>query len=210
MTDRATHGIAAIILAAGLSSRMAPGNKMLARDGYGQSMIGRVIQAALGTRTEEVILITGHRAEEIEHAARQATTTGTAARLRFVRSPNYAQGMSASVKAGIAAAARASAALICLGDMPEITAAMMNSLIDAYDPAAGKTIVVPTCRGARGNPVLWGNALFDAFGALSGDTGARALLALHASNIIEVELATEALLTDFDTPQSLVEGGWTQ
>jgi molybdenum cofactor cytidylyltransferase len=202
VTGPAARGdVAALILAAGRSSRMAPRNKMLIRDDAGRTMIGRVVESALASRAAEVVVVTGHEAAEVEQAARQ--NSSPSARLRFVPSPDYARGLSASVKAGIAAVDGASAALICLGDMPLVTSAMMDAMIDAFDPDCGKIILVPTCKGERGNPVLWGRDLFPHFTALSGDSGARQLLVRHASLVAEMELGTTAILQDFDTPQSL-------
>jgi molybdenum cofactor cytidylyltransferase len=181
---------------------MAPRNKLLIPGTTGRAMIGRVVDAALGSRATDVVVVTGHDAAAVEQAARPRDTIRPG-RLRFVPSPDYAQGLSASVKAGLAAVAGATAALICLGDMPLVTAAMMDALIDAFDPARDKAIVVPTCLGERGNPVLWGREMFRHFTTLSGDSGARQLLLRHASKVAEVELGATAILTDFDTPDSL-------
>jgi molybdenum cofactor cytidylyltransferase len=182
---------------------MAPRNKLLIRDQAGQTMIGRVVGAALGSQAADIVVVTGHQADEVEQAVLQ--TPGGSGRVRFVRSPDVAQGLSASVKAGIAALDGAAAALICLGDMPLVGPAMIDALIAAYDPARGKTIIVPTCRGEPGNPILWGSDMFAEFATLSGDSGARGLLARHRSRSAEVELGTTAILRDFDTPQSLDE-----
>jgi molybdenum cofactor cytidylyltransferase len=193
--------VAALVLAAGLSSRMAPRNKLLMADASGQTMVGQVVAAAVASRAHEVVVVTGHQAEDVEHAATEAA--GGAQHLRLVRCAGFAQGLSASLKCGIAALGEASAALVCLGDMPLVTSAMLDRLIDAHHQACQASIVVPTCRGTRGNPVLWDAGYFADFAALSGDRGARALLARHADRIIEVELGSEAVLRDFDTPESL-------
>jgi molybdenum cofactor cytidylyltransferase len=87
--------------------------------------------------------------------------------------------------------------------MPLITSAVLNQLLDTYDPEEGRLIVVPTHRGKRGNPVLWDRSFFADMAALSGDTGARALLFRHAEYVAEVEVESDAVLLDFDTAEAL-------
>ncbi len=193
-------GVAALILAAGRSSRMGPRNKLLLRDQSGRSMIGRVVEAVLESRASDIVLVTGHQAASVEAAALHVA--GAASRLRVVHAPTYAEGLSASLKSGMQAVSGSLAALICLGDMPLVTGGLIDRLIDTFVTGSQKTIVVPTCRGARGNPVLWGRKFFPAFAALSGDRGARDLLARNAADIAEVELGDTAILKDFDTPEA--------
>ena len=78
--------------------------------------------------------------------------------------------------------------LVCLGDMPLVTQILIDRLLDAYDPAEGNLIVVPTYHGKRGNPVLWDRRFFAEMAALTGDTGARTLLLRHAEHVVEVEV----------------------
>jgi molybdenum cofactor cytidylyltransferase len=111
--------------------------------------------------------------------------------------------MAASLKAGIAALPlEADAVLVCLGDMPLVTAALIDRLIGAYRSQPAPCIVVPTCHGQRGNPVLWDRAYFADMVVLAGDAGARGLLTRHAAQVTEVETGDHAVLTDFDTPES--------
>jgi len=198
-------GVAAVILAAGRSSRMGPRNKLLLRDECGHTMIGRVVQAVIDSRVSDIVLVTGHQAASVEAAALHVAGAGS--RLRVVHAPSYTDGLSASLKAGIEAVAGALAALVCLGDMPLVTGAMLDRLIGAFTPGNQKTIVVPTCGGMRGNPVLWDRKFFPAFAALSGDRGARELLAGNRTDIAEVELGETAILRDFDTPDA-VSSDW--
>lgn len=178
---------------------MAPFNKLLLRDGAGRTMIGRVVQAVLESRASDIVLVTGHQAAAVEAAARHVA--GTDGRLRVVHAPAFAEGLSASLKSGMGALAEALAALVCLGDMPLVTGAMLDRLIGAFESGGQKTIVVPTCRGMRGNPVLWDRKFFPAFAAISGDRGARDLLARSMAEVAEVELGDTAILKDFDTPE---------
>lgn len=196
--------VAAVVLAAGLSSRMAPHNKLLLADPQGLPMVARVIAACCASLAEHIVMVTGHQAALVEQAVLASRPTRE---IRIVRSAGYASGLSASLRTGIdAVPVRAGAALICLGDMPLVTADMIDRIIAAYDPDTGRAIVVPTCHGRFGNPVLWDRRFFAEIGALSGDAGARALLDRHADQLCKVEIGGSAILLDFDTPASLTAG----
>ena len=81
--------------------------------------------------------------------------------VRYVQAPDYAEGLSASLKAGIAAVPPdCAAALVCLGDMPLVTGRMIDRLLAAYDPDEGRLIVLPVFHGKQGNPMLWDRRFF--------------------------------------------------
>jgi molybdenum cofactor cytidylyltransferase len=189
--------VAALVLAAGLSRRMAPRNKLLVPDEAGFAMVARVTRSALASRATEVVVVTGHQAESVT-----ACLHGIAGRLpRLVHAQDYAQGMSASLIAGIAALAdTADGVLVCLGDMPLVTHGLLDQLIDAFEAAPRPAIIVPLCKGARGNPVLLDRIYFPAFATLSGDQGARSLLETFSRHVISIETGDDAVLRDFDTP----------
>ncbi len=193
----ATPRVAGIVLAAGRSSRMAPHNKLLVPDRAGRPMVARVVDNLLSSAARPVIVVTGHRADEV-----RAAVAGRP--VQVVHAADYVDGLSASLRAGIAAVpAMASAALVCLGDMPLVTGRMLERLIEAYDPDEGRSVVVPTCRGKIGNPVLWDRRFFPDIAGLAGDVGARALLERHGEYVAQVELGDDAVLRDFDTVESL-------
>ncbi len=123
--------------------------------------------------------------------------------VRFVHAPDYAQGMSASLQAGIAGLpADIDGALVCLGDMPLISPGLLNRLIAAFEFAQRPAIILPLCAGVHGNPLLWDSAFFAAFATLSGDRGARPLLEKNAAHVVALETGDEAVLRDFDTPEA--------
>jgi molybdenum cofactor cytidylyltransferase len=93
--------------------------------------------------------------------------------------------------------------LICLGDMPLVSAEMFDRLLAAFDPEEGRAIVQPTYRGKQGNPMLWSREFLAAMLAISGDIGARHLAAKHADRLVEVEMSNDAVLRDFDTTEAL-------
>jgi molybdenum cofactor cytidylyltransferase len=193
--------IAAVVLAAGLSRRMAPRNKLLLSAGQGGAMVAQVAANCCEAGIADVLVVLGHQAEAVEEAVRTGVQAGT---VRFIRAGNYADGLSASLRAGISALPEdVAAALVCLGDMPMVSPEIIANLAASYDPDEGRVIVVPTCRGKLGNPVLWDRRFFGEILALSGDTGARGLLRKYADQLHEVE-AGEGILLDFDTPESLI------
>jgi molybdenum cofactor cytidylyltransferase len=124
--------------------------------------------------------------------------------VRLAHAEDYAQGLSASLKAGLAALPEeAEGVLICLGDMPLVTASQLDRLLAAFDPEEGRAIVMPTFRGKQGNPMLWSRAFLPEMMAISGDVGARHLIGKHGERVFEVEMADDAVLRDFDTAESL-------
>ena len=192
----APRTVAAVVLAAGRSSRMAPRHKLLVEDGAGRPMVARVVDAVLASQARPVLVVTGHRSAEV-----QAALAGRP--VRFVAAPEYAAGLSASLRAGLAAVPAASpGALVVLGDMPLVTGGTIDRLIEAYDPDEGRSIVAPVHDGQLGNPVLWDRRFFPAMMALTGDSGAKSLLRQNADAVAEL-VADATVLRDFDTEESL-------
>ena len=188
-----------MVLAAGFSRRMGSRNKLLVADETGQAMVARVVASALASRASPVIVVTGHQADEV--AGSLQDHPGRAPELIFASA--YAQGMSASLKAGIGALpGKVDGALVCLGDMPLIRPALLDRMIEVFEAAPRPAIVVPLCGGVRGNPVLWDHAFFAAFENLSGDQGARTLLDRFAADVLTLETGDDAVLRDFDTPEA--------
>ncbi len=186
--------VAAIVLAAGQSSRMGS-NKLLA-ELHGQPMIAATVKAVLPA-ADAVIIVTGRDAEQM-----MAALDGL--NVAAVHNAEFAEGLSTSLKKGIAALPDdIDAAVIALGDMPLVDAPAISRLIAAFNPAEHRSIIVPVRKGQRGNPVLWGRQHFEALKALSGDKGARGLLDQYADEVVEVEMPDDAVLTDADTPEAL-------
>jgi molybdenum cofactor cytidylyltransferase len=189
--------VAAIVLAAGKSRRMAPRNKLLVPIGGGKLMIQRVVDNVLASTARPVYVVTGHQEAEVRRALQGRD-------LHFVHAENYADGLSASLKAGIAALpADTEAAIVCLGDMPLVGPMLIDQLVAAWDREEGRTIILPTFDGQQGNPVLWDSRYFDEIKELTGDMGARQILNAHADAISEIAAETDASLRDFDTTDTL-------
>ena len=188
--------VAALVLAAGRSMRMGAANKLLQPVG-GAPMLARVVEAVCQSKVAETVVVTGHQAEAVQGAL-------AGAGVAFVHNPHYRDGLSTSLAAGLGVLAiDTDAVLVCLGDMPLVTAAQINALIDAFDPAKGAAICVPTRNGKRGNPVLWSVAFVAELRALAGDVGAKHLIGEHADKLLEVAMDDDAVLVDVDTPEAL-------
>jgi molybdenum cofactor cytidylyltransferase len=194
--ERPGAAVAAIVLAAGRSRRMGGPNKLLETVG-GRPLVRIATEAALASRADPVIVVTGHQADQV-----RAALAGLDVRL--VHNPDYFEGLSTSLRAGIDALPEtAGAALVCLADMPGVTPQVIDRLIDAHDPSGSKLIAVPTVKGKRGNPVLWSRRFFPALSTIRGDTGARHLIGENADAVVEVEMDERAVLSDVDTPAAL-------
>jgi molybdenum cofactor cytidylyltransferase len=187
--------IAAVILAAGRGARFgAEENKLLAPLN-GELILRRVVRTALASRASGVVVVTGHRRQEIEAALAGLDVI-------CVHNPDFASGLASSLRTGLAAAAGEDGALIMLGDMPGVEPAILDALIAAFEKAPGCPAVVPAYRGARGNPVLLSRAIVPRLGALRGDEGARGLLR-SMEGVIELPLDDARILADVDTPADL-------
>ena len=187
--------ITAVVLAAGLSSRMGS-NKLLAPV-QGVALVRRTVEAVLKSEAKPVIVVTGH-----DEAKLQAALKGLD--VRFVHNAAYGEGLATSLKTGIGAVpAECDGALVVLGDMPEVAPALMNRLVAAFSPADGRAICVAIRDGKRGNPVLWGRQFFTEMQSATGDTGAKHLIGLYDEMVCEVEAEDDAVLSDIDTPDAL-------
>ncbi len=188
--------IAAVILAAGQSRRMGSVNKLLAEVG-GKPMLRRVAEAALGSKAEPVIVVTGHEPEAV-------ATALAGLDLQLVHNTDYAAGLSTSLQRGLGRVPLESdGAVVCLGDMPRLTGGDIDRLIAAFNPIEGRAICVPTWQGKRGNPLLFARRYFAEIQAISGDVGARHLIGEYPEAVAEVPMADDAILQDIDTPGAL-------
>lgn len=194
--------IGAVVLAAGRSTRFAAGggaepSKLVALLG-GEPLVRHAVGAALGSRARPVVIVIGHARESVEAALEGL---GVA----FAHNADYASGLASSLRTGISALpGNVAGALVLLGDMPAVDAAMLDRLIDAFAARPGALAAVPVHAGRRGNPVLLSRALFPVIGRLDGDEGARRLLReADPARIVELEANGEAVTLDVDTPEDL-------
>jgi molybdenum cofactor cytidylyltransferase len=189
--------IAALLLAAGKSSRMGS-NKML-EEIDGRPMVARTAQRLLSSHARPIVAVLGNQADAVDAALGKLP-------VERVRNPDFADGLSTSLKCGLAALpGNIDGAVVCLGDMPLIAGRDIDRLIAAFNPLEGRAIVVPTRRGQRGNPLLWSRQFFPEMMALSGDSGARRLIDEHADLVAEIEMDTDSVLIDIDTQDALAD-----
>lgn len=193
--DVAMPRIGAVVLAAGLSSRMGS-NKLLADIG-GKPMLRHAVEAAVASAADPVVVVTGNRGDEIRETLQNLP-------LQFVNNPDFSKGLSTSLKWGVKALPDdCDGALVLLGDMPGVSAGLIDTLIAAFDPDEDRAICVATRGGKRGNPVLWARRFFPEILALEGDAGAKSLMLRHPDLVCEVEAGDDAPLADIDTPEAL-------
>jgi molybdenum cofactor cytidylyltransferase len=194
---RRARKVAALVLAAGRSRRMAPLNKLLVPDDSGLPMVARVVDNVLASRARPIIVVTGHERERVEE-----TLTGRP--VQFAQADDYAEGLSASLKAGLAALPPdIEGVVVCLADMPLVSGPMIDRLMANFDPEEGRSIIMPTFRGKQGNPMLWSREFLPEMMEITGDVGARHLVGKHADRVVDVEMADDAVLRDFDTTDAL-------
>ena len=186
--------VAAIVLAAGRSSRM--GRNKLLLDLDGRSIIAHVVAQAKAAGLSEIVVVTGHQAGKVK-----AALADTAAHL--VEARDYASGMAASLKTGLKALSPSvDAALILLGDMPLVSPDLIRAILAAYNPLEGRAIVLPVADGKRGNPALFDRRFFAEMLALEGDVGARPIVAGNAEWVAEVPAPAREIFVDVDTPDA--------
>ncbi len=197
MPDDDQKAVGGLLLAAGQSRRMGPANKMLVEID-GAPMVLHAARALLASGASPVVVVLGHAPEAVEDVLSGLDVT-------FVRNPDYADGLSTSLKAGLAALPDyCTGAVVALGDMPGVSAQDIDSLIDAFYPPAGHSICVPTYNDKRGNPVLWARQYFAEMASVSGDVGARHLIGENADQVVEVPRDNPGILIDLDTPEAVV------
>ena len=202
--------IAGIILAAGMGTRMGSTKQLLSLGGL--PVLEWVIQNGLAANLDPLILVLGHEANKIMEMIVESRT-------RVVINSRYKSGMSASIRAGLAAVGpQCDGVMFLLGDQPQVPSPILKTLIQAFTSRGNtdlpntnqahtnpidknRAIVIPTFQGRQGNPVIFGRHFFPKLDRLTGDTGGRALFKTHPENIIRVPVNTDAVCFDLDTPE---------
>lgn len=208
---------AAIILAGGTSSRMGEERNKLLLPLHNRPVLAHVLEAALGSQACPIILVLGHQAHIVREKLQHTLETST---ITVVTNPDYQQGQSTSMQAGLRALLTpptagyrkdVGAAIFLLGDQPMLTSAMIDELL-ALKERSGKRIILPLYKGQRGNPVIFSLDLAPELLAVTGDEGGRGVLKRHADEIATLEMGEEAANFDVDTWEAYlnVQGAWQQ
>jgi molybdenum cofactor cytidylyltransferase len=161
----------------------------------GRPIVNWALAAACASQADPVIVVLGHEAERVE-AALSAERRHLA-----IPNPNYAEGMSTSLRMGLAAAPKeVDGAIILLGDQPLITTEIVNTMIaeSAREPHA---IIAASYQGRRGNPVIFPRAYFAELETITGDEGGRSVLARHPGQVRLVAIDDALAGFDVDTPE---------
>ena len=162
-------------------------------------MIVHAVEAAMASDAHTVTVVTGH-----EHASLETALSHY--EVQIVHNPDFSDGLSTSLAQGLRAVdAETEGVIVCLGDMPALSARHINRMIAGFDPVEGRAICVPTHRGKRGNPVLFARQFFSEIEQIRGDAGAKYLLGEYEEVVCEIEMTDEAVLLDIDSPEQLTQ-----
>jgi molybdenum cofactor cytidylyltransferase len=184
--------IAAIVLAAGASTRMGRQKLTLPMAG-GRPLVRLAVEQVLAAELDEVVVVVGGDADAV--AAALATLP-----VRVVVNPRYAEGQSTSLRVGLDALRPGTdAAVVALGDQPLPDPDVIRRLVAAFR-TTGRPIAVPVYRDGRGNPVLFGATLFGELRGVTGDQGGRGVITRDPARVVEVPVDM-AMPADIDTPE---------
>ena len=218
--------VSAILLAAGQSRRMGAVNKLLLPFGSG-TLLGNTLQNILHANPSEIIAVTGYEAPLVEAALLSLESASNASKirknssdglspsdeffyasppLRIIHNPNFEQGMTSSIQAGVRAAHPDTQGLmVCLGDMPLLSPTTYRWVLAAFlqhlrqDPQA---IVQPMFQGQVGHPVVFSNTYRSSIEALTYPDGCKPILQAHREHLYRIESPTDTVLMDADTPEA--------
>jgi len=192
MSEAKTSLVSAILLAAGKSERMGE-NKLLLPFG-GRTVIQRTLDSLLASRAGEVIVVLGNKAQEINASIGNR-------RALSVLNPNFAKGMSTSLVTGLGIVnQQARFIIVALGDQPLITTKVYNQLIETA-LNSDKGIILPVCKGERGNPIIISTKYRAELLAQTGDIGGRELLKAHPGDVLEVPVECEGVVININTKE---------
>ena len=184
--------ICAVVLAAGLSSRMGVQKLMLSFGG--KTVISHIVDQILTSTIDEVYVVVGHQAERISNEL-----SGRA--VSIVNNPDYKSGMLSSVRCGLKSLPeKCRAVMVILGDQPSITTELINKMLESY-AAAEKSILVPLHEGKRGHPVLFSVKYRDEIMTQYDNVGLRGLLHSHPKEVFKLKVSTASVLCDMDYPE---------
>jgi molybdenum cofactor cytidylyltransferase len=191
--------VAAILIAAGLSSRMGGPNKLLQPIGTA-TLIEHTFAQLIQAKVDEVVVVTGRDHEEVTELIKRSHTTKT----RLVHNADFEKGMTGSIQKGLGALANADALMVCLSDMPELRAQNYNELIHLFKKeGSSEKILAPYKKDIKGNPVIFGSDYFGQIKEHKEANGCSAIIKSHKNHILRLDTSSEAYFFDIDTPEAL-------
>lgn len=184
--------LSAIVLAAGMSTRM--GQNKLLLDFKNEPLIAHAVDTLLRSEVDEIIVVLGHEAEKVQEKLRGK-------QVKLVRNPDYREGLSTSVRAGVEAVSRQTdGIMVYLADLPLLEPADVNRIVRAFIHAkqVNKSIVIPFFDGQRGNPVLLDSSYREAILGIVGDVGCKGVIKRYPDKVFVVEMESDHVVRDVD------------
>jgi molybdenum cofactor cytidylyltransferase len=185
--------LSAIVLAAGMSTRM--GQNKLLLDFKDKPLIAHAVDTLLASEIDEVIVVLGNEADKVREKLRGKP-------VRLVENPDFREGLSSSVRAGVNAVSRqADGIMVYLADQPLLEPADVNRILRAFTHAkeVSKSIIVPFFNGQRGNPVLLDSSYREAILGVIGDVGCKGVIKRYPDQVFVVEMESDHVVRDVDT-----------
>jgi len=199
--------VSAVVLAAGMSTRMGRNKLLLTfRD---KPLVVHAVDTLLASTVGEIIVVLGHESEKVcnqlEDHAGQVTNGAQTSRVRLVKNPDFRDGLSTSVRIGVGAvSSEAAAIMIYLADQPLLETADVDRIIEAFAAAKAekKMIVVPFFKGERGNPVILDASLRDSILGIVGDVGCKGVIKRYPEKVYAIEMENDHVVRDVDDAQA--------
>ena len=186
------HRIAVVVLAAGLSSRMGGQHKLRLPLRDGRTVLEHAVDRAASWQPAQLVVVLQPEATDLAEALAGLP-------VQVVANPDYASGMSSSLRVAVSALSeQVAAVLVLLGDQPSIDGAIIASLLQAYEEE-GRDITIPVYGDVAGPPTLFTRAVFPELVALSGDEGGRQVVRKDPSRVSRVALPAHSMPPDIDT-----------
>ncbi|NVK82771.1 MAG: nucleotidyltransferase family protein [Cytophagia bacterium] len=187
--------ISAILLTAGLSSRMEGENKMLLPLAD-STVVQKTYEQLLASEVSEVVVVTGRESDSVQLRIKNYDSDKT----RLVYNPNYEKGLTTSIQVGLRAIKNADAVMICLGDMPIVRAEDYRLLMESFANQNEYSIQVPFYQGQKGNPVIFGEQHFEEILNHSEMNGCSGIVQKNSDRVYRIEVSSNRFIQDIDTP----------
>ena len=199
--------VSAVLLAAGMSTRM--GQNKLLLNFREKPLIVHAVDTLLASDIDEVIVVLGHEIEKVrdqlERSIGLANKAASGKPLRLTQNPDYQNGLSTSVRTGVEAVSRqANGIMIYLADQPLLEPEDVNRIVAGFAAAkeVNKSIVVPFFRGERGNPVILDASLRDSILGIVGDVGCKGVIKRYPEKVYAIEMENDHVVRDVDDIQA--------